>query len=264
MIILRKIRFQSSMIKISAAFLSLCLGWYCWLLPVTAEMNNNEITQEQPVNSQLEAEVLQIIRQHPEVIIKSFQAYQEQQKKQQQKIRNTFLSQLKTNPQSIIANAPTTNDIESKKIVIEFSDFQCPYCGEFNKTLKRLIALHPEEITLVYKHFPLITIHDEALAAARAAWAANEQGKFWPYHDALFSKQDNLGENLYLEIAEVLNLDLEQFNRDRHRQEAEIAIQQDMELAQELGIQGTPFLIINGKFYSGAISLSTLETTLDF
>ena len=118
---------------------------------------------------------------------------------------------------------------------IEFGDFQCPFCAEAEPTVKQFIAQHADQVTLVYKHFPLSQIHPQATSAAQAAWAAQQQGRFWEYHDALFDQQKQLGEDLYLAIAEELDLDLEQFNRDRNSSEAKAAIDQDLELAQKIG-----------------------------
>ncbi|MBD2345523.1 DsbA family protein [Anabaena subtropica] len=212
------------------------------------------------ISSQLEQQVIQILREHPDVIIDSVQAYQQQQQQQVNQIRQAFLQDFKTNPQAVIGDSPTTSAAQSKAVVIEFSDFQCPYCAEAHKTLKQLLAKHQGELTLVYKHLPLIPIHDQAMPAAKAAWAANQQGKFWEYHDALFTNQKRLGEALYLETANKLNLDLEKFNSDRRL--ADSAISQDIQLAQKLAISGTPFFIMNSKNFSGGLQLSEIESKL--
>ncbi len=213
------------------------------------------------IEPELEKTVLDIIRQHPEVLIESVQAYQKQQQEQQQQFIQSFVSQLKTNPQSIIANSPTTGSLTQKNILLEFSDFQCPYCQKAYETVKEFIENH-DEVTLVYKHFPLSSIHPQAMAAAKASWAAGQQGKFWPYYDALFTQQENLGEELYLDLAKNLNLNINQFERDRHSKKAELAIAEDMKLAEKIGIQGTPLFVLNGQFFAGAVPLSTLETAL--
>ena len=231
--------------------LVLCIAFLGWSLPVQAA---NRITP------QLEEEVLQIILNHPEVILESLQAYQQQQQQQQEQARQTFLQDIKTNPKALIGESPTNGAAESKIVLIEFSDFQCPYCAKADQTLKQFMAKHQNEVTLVYKHFPLTSIHPQALSAAKAAWAANQQGKFWQYHDALFTQQDKLGEELYLEIAQSLNLDLEQFNRDRNV--ADTAITQDMQLAEKLGVTGTPFFVMNEEIFSGAMQLSNMEKVL--
>ncbi|MBD2387923.1 DsbA family protein [Cylindrospermum sp. FACHB-282] len=232
-----------------AVFSILCL-LLSWSLPAQAAS---------PIDSQLEQQVLQILRAHPEVIIESVQAYQQQQQQKIQQGRQAFLQDLKTNTKAVIGESPTKGTA-LKTVVIEFSDFECPYCAEANKTLKQLLAKYPNELTLVYKHFPLSQIHAEALPAAKAAWAANQQGKFWEYHDALFTNQKQLGEALYLDIAKNLNLDLVTFKSDRNL--ADTAIQKDLQLAQNLGLSGTPSFVINNKNFSGAVQLSEIEGIL--
>ncbi|MDJ0736754.1 MAG: thioredoxin domain-containing protein [Nostocaceae cyanobacterium] len=212
-------------------------------------------------DAELEQQVLQIIRKHPEAILESVQAYQQRQQQQINQTRQAFLQDLKANPQVIIADSPTKGLSTAKITLIEFSDFQCPYCAQAQKTLKNLIAKHPNQVQLIYKHFPLAAIHNQAIPAAKAAWAAQQQGKFWEYHDALFSNQKQLGENLYLDIAKNLNLDLEKFQEDRTI--AEKAINKDIAIAEKLQLSGTPFFIIDSEIASGAVQLSEIEEILE-
>lgn len=216
--------------------------------------------QAASINSELEQQVLEIIRKHPEVIIESVQVYQQKQQEKIQQTRESFLQDLKTKTKAIIGDSPTKGANEFKTVLIEFSDFECPYCAEAHKTLKQLLAKYPNELTLVYKHFPLIQIHAEALPAAKASWAAYQQGKFWEYHDALFTNQKQLGETLYLDIAKKLNLDLSKFKSDRNL--ADSAIKNDLQLAQKLRLAGTPSFVINSANYSGAVQLTEIETIL--
>lgn len=241
-----------------AASLMLCLLMFGWALPAQADNR---------ISPRLSEQVLQIIREHPEVIIESVQAYQQQQQQQLQQAQQAFLQQLQTNPKLAIGESPTTGAEASKIVLIEFSDFQCPYCAEAHKTIKQFMAKHQDEVLLVYKHFPLTAAHPEALPAAKAAWAARQQGKFWEYQDALFTQQDKLGEALYMATAQSLNLDLEQFKGDRNA--ADAAIGQDMQLAERLGISGTPFFVMYGgstkgygEAFSGAVQLSDMENIL--
>ncbi len=245
-------------LHLAKLLLLLCLLFFCLScqsLPV------NTATAS-PVNSRLEEQVLQIIRNHPEAIVESVQAYQKKQYEQQQQAQQAFLQKMKTNPQAFIGDSPTTGASEQKIVLLEFSDFQCPYCGEAHSRLNQFMANHQREVTLVYKHFPLSTIHAEAMSAAKAAWAAGQQGKFWQYHDALFEQQKKLGETLYVATAKQLNLNLEKFNRDRNGDAASKAIQQDMAIAEKLGLTGTPFFVMNGEAISGAVQLSDLEDVL--
>ena len=226
-------------------------------MPVQAATNSLNQTGQR-----LETEVLQIIRSHPEVIIESFEIYQEQQEQQQEQASQEFLKKLKTDSQSIIGESPATDFVGEKTVLIEFSDFQCPYCREAHDTLKQFQTDHKDEVTVVYKNYPLSSIHPEAIPAAKAAWAAGQQGKFWQYHDKLFQQQDKLGQQLYVDIAKKLELDLTKFNQDRAGVVASTAIEKDVEMAEKLGIEGTPFFIMNGEFLSGVVPFSALEETL--
>lgn len=234
------------------AITSLLFFTLSWSLPAQADTK---------IDPQLEQQVLQIIRRNPKAIIESVQAYQEDQQQQVQQQRQSFLQDLRTNTQAVIGDSPTIGSKQLKTVLIEFSDFQCPYCAEAHKTLKDLLAKYPEQFTLVYKNFPLVQIHDQALPAAKAAYAAGKQGKFWQYHDALFTNQKQLGESLYLDIAKKLDLDLGKFKSDRTL--ADQAIQKDLQLAYKLGLSGTPSFIIKSQNTIGPVELSEIESILD-
>ncbi|NET85626.1 MAG: thioredoxin domain-containing protein [Moorea sp. SIO1F2] len=236
---------------LSLTGLVLLLSLSTWSLPATAAAK---------ISPQLEQQILEVIRNHPEVILESVQRYQQQLERESQQRQQAILQGFKTNPQAFIGSSPATGSIEDKIVLVEFSDFQCPFCARAHDTVNQFIANHGDEVTLVYKHFPLTGIHPQALPAAQAAWAATQQGKFWQYHDALFANQKQLGEELYLAIAQDLDLDLEQFNRDRNV--ADSAIAEDMQLAQLLGLSGTPFFVMNGEAFSGAVPLEQIEAIL--
>ncbi|MDB9453922.1 DsbA family protein [Dolichospermum circinale CS-534/05] len=230
------------------SFICLILSWS---LPVQADTK---------IDPQLEQQVLEIIRKNPEIIIESVEAYQQQQQRQLEQSRQEFINNLQTNPKTIIGDSPTIGANQSKTVLIEFSDFECPYCAEAHKKLKDLLAKYPKKFTLVYKHFPLYQIHEQALPAATAAWAAFQQGKFWEYHDALFTNQKQLGETLYLDTAKKLKLNLTKFATDRKL--AIKPIQNDLLLAQKLGLGGTPSFIITSQNFSGPVKLTDVEEIL--
>lgn len=231
--------------------LFLCLALLSWSFPAYAA-----------TNSRLESQVLEIIREHPEVVLQSIQAYQQQEQQKLQQAQQSFLQKLKDDPKKAIAQSPTVGAEKPKLLLVEFSDFQCPFCAEAHKTLKDLMAKHEGEILLTYKHFPLIDIHPEALPAAKASWAAAQQSKFWEYQDALFSQQDKLGEELYQETAKKLELDLDKFESDRTSEKAAQAIKDDTALAEGLGLNGTPFFIISNGDFAGAVQLADLEKVI--
>jgi protein-disulfide isomerase len=213
--------------------------------------------QQQPTDSNLEAKVLEIIRQHPEVILESVQAYQKSQKSQAEAVQSQSLKKIQTAPQSIIQGSPTKGALSQKIVLVEFSDFQCPYCAKAHDTVQQFMAKHQDRVTLVYKHFPLTSIHAQAAPAAQAAWAASQQGKFWQFHDGLFENQKRLGEELYNSLAIKLDLNMERFNQDRNSDAAKSAIAKDFDLGISLNIQGTPTFFMNGLPLSGSGELLT-------
>jgi len=240
--------------------LALCVGLVSCSIPPTQAGNNKD--KDKQTDPELEAKVLQIIRNNPQVIVDSVQAYQQKQAQQQEQQQKALLQQMKTNPKSVIGKSPTTGAKEAKIVLLEFSDFQCPYCASAHQTLNQFMASHQNEVTLVYKFLPLTAIHPQALPAAKAAWAAGQQGKFWEFHNALFENQKKLDESLYVATAKALNLDLKRFDQDRNSQAADSAIQEDMKMAEQLGVTGTPFLLMNGEPIEGGAQLKNLETAL--
>ena len=211
-------------------------------------------------NTDFEQQVLDVIRNNPEVILESVQAYQNQQQQQVKATQQAFAQELMAQPDEIVGSSPRTNDLTNRAVLLEFSDFECPYCAKARDTVKAFVAKHPDQVTLVYKHLPLSSIHTQALPAASAAYAAQQQGQFWAYHDALFDHQDQLGEEFYLETAQALNLDIEQFNRDRTQ--STDTIQKDIDMAFKLGLRGTPFFVFQGQTFSGVVPVDELEKLL--
>ncbi len=213
-------------------------------------------------DQELELKIIQVLKEHPEVILDSVKTYQEQQYAAQQEAQRAYLKEVQSNPEQLIGHSPITSNSEGKLLMIEFADFQCPYCAIAHESLKAFVEDHTSEVALVYKHYPLANIHPEAIPAAQAAWAAGQQGKFWEYHNLLFEQQENLDDAVVVELAKLLNLDLEQFNRDRNSTAAAEAIDKDMQLAEQLGIDGTPFLVMGNQVMSGAVEREVLEETL--
>ena len=145
----------------------------------------------------------------------------------------------------LIGTSATKGPSDAAVVMIKFSDFQCPYCAITAADMKTFTDNHPDDVLYVYKHFPLVSIHPEAMPAAKAAWAALQQDQFWLYHDGLFAYQDQLGEDYYVDLAEQMGLDLEKFNRDRNSPEAQAAVDADLALAQKLELRGTPTFLMN-------------------
>ena len=218
------------------------------------------IAQATKVSPQLEKQILEVLRKHPEVLLEVLQKYTIEQEKKQQQAQIEALKQVRKNTKALIGDSPVMGASDRQIVMLVFSDFQCPFCATANKSLKEFMAKNKDKVTLVYKHFPLTQIHHEALPAARAAWAANKQGKFWEYHDTLFANQAKLSEAFYTETATSLKLDLKKFDADRKL--ADNFIVEDFKLGRKVGVDGTPTFIMNGEVVTGAATLADLEKAL--
>jgi protein-disulfide isomerase len=145
--------------------------------------------------------------------------------------------------------------------VIEYSDYQCPYCRQMHSDLKRLIAERPG-VTWVFRNRPLESIHPLARRAAVAAECANLQGKFWDFSDVLFDEQTNLkSESLFQDLARKVDLNLTEFNECLASGEPAI-LKNEKLAADALEIDVTPTLFVNGKRFDGAISYAELVAEL--
>ncbi|MBV9303164.1 MAG: thioredoxin domain-containing protein [Acidobacteriaceae bacterium] len=151
-------------------------------------------------------------------------------------------------------NAPIT--------LVEFSDFQCPYCAAAAPELEAVLKAYPTQAKLVFKQFPL-EMHSRAALAAAAAIAAQRQGKFWAMHDAMFSARDNLSRDNLISLAQKNGLDLKRFQEDLDSTEVQEAVTRDVQDGDRAGVTGTPTLFINGQHYNGPIELDTLKPVID-
>jgi protein-disulfide isomerase len=213
------------------------------------------------VSADFDARVLEVLQRHPEAVFEALQTQLRRLEERKRQAREGALSELQRNPAAAIGKSPTLG--QGPVRLIEFSDFQCPYCAAASSTLQAFLAKNSSKVSLIYKFYPLERIHPEALPSARAAWAAQQQGRFWEFHDALFAAQERLGEPLYLEIARNLGMDLKRFNADRQGPASLEAINRDRELADRLGLEGTPFFVVNGEAVSGAVDEAFLKKLVE-
>lgn len=187
---------------------------------------------------------------------------QEEVKKQQEQEVAELENQFKNPVKIDIGSSPVKGPANAKVTIIEFSDFQCPFCKRGNETLKQVAAAYPNDVKVVFKHKPL-PMHPEAEPAARATWAAGKQGKFWEMHDALFKDQDKLGTAFYEAQAKTLGLNVDQFKKDFASPEAQKAVKDDATLADSLGVQGTPNFFVNGVAVRGAYPVDHFKKIVD-
>jgi protein-disulfide isomerase len=148
--------------------------------------------------------------------------------------------------------------------IIEFSDFQCPFCTRWHDEVwSRLKAEYPSQVRLVYRDFPLTSIHPDAIPAAEAANCANEQGAYWDYHNKLFAAELGLGREALDQYASELNLDAASFKKcvDERRYQAEV--ENDLNYAMNLGVRSTPTFFINGIALVGAQPYEIFKDVID-
>jgi len=140
--------------------------------------------------------------------------------------------------------------------VVEFSDFQCPFCARVDPTVKQLQDVYKDNVQIVWKHLPLIRIHQNAMEAALAAEAAHNQGKFWEFHDKLLASKGRLTPDQIKQYADELGLNPAKFEEDLNSPEVRKRVTDDMSEAQRLGVTGTPAFFVNGHFLGGAQPLA--------
>jgi protein-disulfide isomerase len=135
--------------------------------------------------------------------------------------------------------------------ILEYGDFECPYCGMAFPELEAVLEEAPDAVRLIYRHFPITTIHPHALMAAESAEAAGAQGKFWEMHDALFTHQEALEYENLLEYAEAIGLDVARFDSEMQQQIYREEVRRDFRRGIEDGVNGTPTLFFNRIRYEG-------------
>ncbi len=161
-----------------------------------------------------------------------------------------------------VGSSPSKGPADAAVTIVEFSDFQCPYCSRVGPTLTKVLEDYPKEVRVVYKHYPL-SFHQQALPAAKASAAAGKQGKFWEMHDLIFQNQRNLTPAAFKSYAEQLGLDVARFEKDFASAAIAAEVEADVTLARSLGVTGTPGLFVNGRFMSGAQPYSAFKAKID-
>lgn len=146
-----------------------------------------------------------------------------------------------------IADSPTRGPADAPVTIMIWSDFECPACGRIVPAVERIAEKHAREVRLVHKLYPLKDKHPHAEMAARAAVAAQRQGKFWEMEKLLFENQKELGDGKIDQIAEKLGLDMGRFRADMKDAQAARIIARDQSDADRSGLTGTPFILINGR-----------------
>lgn len=158
--------------------------------------------------------------------------------------------------------------VSAKAVIIEYSDFQCPACGAYYPTMKNLEKKYGDQIAIVYRNFPLTSLHKNAQLAAQAAEAANLQGKFWEMHDRLFERQEDWSTlsdagKTFGEYAKELNLDVTRFSADLTSSPVKDRVTRDVDSGNAVNIAGTPTFFMNGKKLTNPGSEDVFSSLID-
>ena len=149
----------------------------------------------------------------------------------------------------LIGTNPNQRGSDSARLtMVEFSDFECPFCAKFSPILSALVEKYPKDLRIIYRHFP-IPGHVGAIPAARASEAAALQGRFWKYHDELFMNRPNYASEDLLKYADTIGLDVERFKNDVNSKVVSSKVKTDSDYAGRIGVNSTPtiYLIYDGK-----------------
>ncbi|TDW43378.1 thioredoxin-like protein [Flavobacterium sp. 270] len=158
--------------------------------------------------------------------------------------------------QAVSSTDHTQGKKDAEIVIVEYGDYQCPYCGAAYPVLKEIMNRYGDQVQFVFRNFPLSEMHQYARPAAIAAEAAALQGKFWEMHDAIYENQEYLNEKFLFELAEKIGLNRSKFIKDIKNAALEEKIDSDFESGVLSGVNGTPSLFVNGrKFDRGAEDL---------
>ena len=195
-------------------------------------------------------------------------------KNRQQQFRQAFLQSLRERTEvAVHLSAPRIQVSpdpsrmlgrpDAPVVIVEFSDFQCPYCQKAYPTVQAVLKKYGEHVNLSYRDFPLRSIHPRAEIAAHASRCAGEQGKFWEYHNSLFELPNQLGNDELALHAATVGVDTEEFKACLDSNRYDEAIERDVQAGMKAGVTGTPAFFINGILVSGSQPVSVFEKTIE-
>jgi protein-disulfide isomerase len=162
----------------------------------------------------------------------------------------------------VVGDSPSRGPQDAKVTIIEFSDFQCPFCKKVQPTIEKILEKYPNDVKHVFKQHPL-AFHKDAPLASEASLAAGEQGMFWDMHGIIFENQKKLKEDDLLRYAKEIGLDVEQFKADLRDHRYKPQVDRETQQAVKIGATGTPAFFVNGRYLSGAKPLNSFVKVID-
>jgi protein-disulfide isomerase len=160
------------------------------------------------------------------------------------------------------AGSPAVGPAKARITLVEFSDFQCPYCSVAIHKLSAILKAYPNDIRLIFKEFPLDT-HAQAQISAQAAIAAHQQGKFWQLHDVMFANRTALSRKNILGWAQAAGLEMKKFEAELDSEAVKKTVARDVADGEKAGVEGTPTVFINGQRYNGDLDLEKIRPVIE-
>jgi protein-disulfide isomerase len=259
----------------------------------TGDFVDSQVLEREARAKQVTVEQLLTTVKHPDVTDADINAFYEQHKGQinapiesvkpliaqrlgqqaAENARQRYLGSLRTKYSARVTLAPLREDVtasgptrgakDAAVTIVEFADFQCPYCSRMEPILRQILDHYPRDVRLVYRQLPLSEIHPNALGAATASVCADEQGKFWEMHDAMFADQSALSSDALERTAARLELNKDQFDACMAGPKAVAQVKADAAAGTSAGVDGTPGLFVNGRFFNGAMTYDRLAAIID-
>ena len=213
---------------------------------------------------EIQAGIREFLKENPGEVLSALQQAQESQR---QVAEEAELKMALANRVDVpVGQSPAMGPADAKLTIIEFSDFQCPYCARSLATINQLMERHKGNVRLVFKNAPL-PFHDKAPAAAKAAMAAGLQGKFWEFRAKLLTAQNEWGQGadpkqVFVKYAKEMGLDTAKFTKDMADPSFDKQLEEDKALTEKVGVNGTPTYFINGIRITGARDLAMFEKVI--
>ena len=159
--------------------------------------------------------------------------------------------------------APATGPANARITLVEFSDFQCPYCSKAVIQINATLKAYPNDVRLIFKQYPLEDSHPAAAISAAASLAAHAQGKFWPMHDVMFANRQKLSRQAILAWAKDIGLDMKRFTADLDSESIRKTVLRDQADGDKAGVEGTPTVFLNGQKYNGDLAPDAIKPVID-
>jgi predicted DsbA family dithiol-disulfide isomerase len=163
---------------------------------------------------------------------------------------------------AVAATGPARGRDDAPVTIVEFGDFQCPFCREAESSLRAVMTRYPGQVRLVFRNLPLANLHPNATLAAEAGVCAGHQGMFWQMHDAMYQDQSALGESALKDTAQRLGLKLDGFSACLADPGTKQELEGDRKAADELNVTGTPYFFINGRPLNGSVPVERFEAVI--